>query len=183
LQTNNYTILEDSVVNIRRFGQNDTYVFDPRTSLDISEATMNALLANATISALLLNTWFGNITVKDTQYRNVYRFSHRINLLLPYGLCLGFTLIFVAIGLRALRGNGTSATDGGFLQVMMTTTGDTTMNREVGGASLRGGRNAPQTLLNMKVRFGELVPAEETIASGRYGFGTMEETMPLRRGS
>jgi hypothetical protein len=41
--------------------------FDPRTTLDITEDSINELLANVTISALSLDTWFANVTVKNTE--------------------------------------------------------------------------------------------------------------------
>lgn len=49
------TMLEDSVLNAKRFGQNESYIFDPRNSLNITEASINELLANISISALSLN--------------------------------------------------------------------------------------------------------------------------------
>ncbi|KAH7074435.1 hypothetical protein BKA63DRAFT_595919 [Paraphoma chrysanthemicola] len=176
-----YNILQDTVLNIDRFGSNISYGFDPRKSLSITEASINALLANVSFSALSLNTWYGNVAVNDTNFRNVYRFSNPLNFFLPYGLCLCLTLIFIAFGLNALRLNGTEATDGGFLQVMMTTTGNTSMSREVKGGSLGGRSNAPQALLDLKVRFGELINERDATSAKRYGFGTEEETVRLRR--
>jgi hypothetical protein len=156
-------------------------VFDPRKSLNITEASINELLANVSISALSLNKWYGNVNVTDRDSRNVYRFSHPLSLLVPYGLCLGFTLLCIVLGLNALRLNGISATDGGFLQIMMTTTGDTEMSRNVQGASLGGSGNAPKELLELKVRFGKLVREEGTASTNKYGFGTTEETDLLLR--
>ena len=174
-------MLQDTTLNIHRFGQNGSYKFDPRQSLNITEASINALLANVTISALSLNTWYGSVNVTNSQYQNVYRFSHPLNLLLPYGLCLGLTLVFIGLGLNALRLNGAAATDGGFLQIMMTTTGDTSMRRAVRSGSTGGKENAPQALLDMKVRFGELINEGEAAGARSYGFGTMEETRALER--
>jgi hypothetical protein len=99
----------------------------------------------------------------------------------PYGLCLFFTLLCILLGLNALRLNGISATDGGFLQIMMTTTGDTEMSRSVQGSSLGGSGNAPKELLELKVRFGKLVDQEGTASTGTYGFGTVDETEILLR--
>jgi hypothetical protein len=164
-----------------RFGPNASYSFDPRDSLNITEASINELLANVSISALSLNKWYGNVNVTDRVSRNVYRFSHPLSLLLPYGLCLGFTLLSIVLGLNALRLNGISATDGGFLQIMMTTTGDTEMSRSVQGGSLGGSGNAPKELLELKVRFGKLVDQEGAASTGRYGFGTADETELLLR--
>jgi hypothetical protein len=151
--------------------------FDPRTTLDITEDSINELLANVTISALSLDTWFANVTVKNTEFRNVYRFSFPLNLVVPYATSLAATLIFVMIGINALRLNGVPATDGGFLQILMTTTGDTILNRAAAEASLKGADWAPKELLNMRVRYAEL---NKGSASG-VGFGTLEETTALER--
>ncbi|KAJ8112754.1 hypothetical protein OPT61_g4949 [Boeremia exigua] len=174
---NEFTRLEDSVLNRNRF---QTF-FDPRGDLNLTEASLNDILANITISALSLNTWYDNVTVQETQYENVYRFSDPLNFFLPYGLCLGLTLVFVGLGLYALHQNGTPATDGGFLQLMMTTRGDTTMSQEVKEGSIGGRENAPRALLDIRVRFGELTTGSETSSVKLYGFGTMDETISLRR--
>lgn len=160
-----------------RSDDSDYYGFNPLTSLDITEKSINEVLANVSISALALNTWYDYVAVNNTELRNVYRFSNRSNFFLPYGLCLAATLIFVIIGLNALRLNGVPATDGGFLQILMTTTGDTALNRAATEASLRTTDAAPKELLSMKVRFAKL---NADIASGA-GFGTVEETRTLER--
>jgi hypothetical protein len=175
------TMLEDSVLNAKRFGQNESYTFDPRDSINITEASINELLANISISALSLSTWYGNVTVNDTEYRNVYRFSHPLNFFLPYGLCLAATLVFIVFGLKALRLNGVPATDGGFLQILMATTGDTEMNRIAGEASFKDVDNAPKKLLNMEVRLGDLTGQDGHRFPQRAGFGTAEETTVLNR--
>jgi hypothetical protein len=150
--------------------------FDPRASLDMTENSINELLANVTISALSLNTWFTNVTVNNTEFRNVYRFSFPVNLVVPYATCLAATLVFVVIGLNALRLNGVPATDGGFLQILMTTTGDTVLNRAAAEAS-RTSNGAPKELLDIKVRYAKLNKGSAT----GLGFGTVEETTALER--
>lgn len=176
-----YTLLQDSILNTDRYSGVSRNPWDPRDFLNITEESLNALLINVTISALSLNTWFDSVNVTDTRFRNVYRFSNPLNFFLPYGLCLGLTVLCIGLGLVALNSNGTSATDGGFLQIMMTTRGDTTMSRCVEGASLGGKENAPQALLNLKVRFGELIRENKTTSTRKYGFGTMEETVVLKK--
>jgi hypothetical protein len=170
--------LEDSIFNKRRFepGPSGVNEFDPRASLDMTEDTINEFLANVTISALSLNTWFANVTVTNTGFRNVYRFSFPVNLVVPYATCLAAALVFVLIGLNALRLNGVPATDGGFLQILMTTTGDTVLNRAAAEAS-RTTNQASKELLDLKVRYANL---NEGSASG-VGFGTVEETTALER--
>jgi hypothetical protein len=72
--------------------------------------------------------------------------------------------------------NGIPAADGGFLQVMMATRGDTQMERLV----LKNGSMAADDMLkklgSLKVRYGELVSQE-----GTMGFGTVDETLALKR--
>ncbi|KAJ8115503.1 hypothetical protein OPT61_g2868 [Boeremia exigua] len=168
--SNNYTTLQDSVFNLVRFGRNSSFRFDPHSVLNITEASINGLLANVTISALSLNTWYGDLNVSDSTSQSVYRFSHPVNLFVPYALCLGLSLIVIALGLSALRLNGVSATDGGFLQVMMTTSRKTKMHQAVKQGSVGGSRNAPKELLDLNVRFGELIHEGETPLAAKYGF-------------
>ncbi|KAH7380549.1 hypothetical protein DE146DRAFT_624828, partial [Phaeosphaeria sp. MPI-PUGE-AT-0046c] len=85
--------------------------------------------------------------------------------------------IFVGIGINALQLNGVPARDGGFLQNLITTTGDTALNRVAAEASLSAPDAAPKELLSMKVRFAK--PNEEN-GSGA-AFGTVEETTALER--
>jgi hypothetical protein len=142
----------------------------------MTEDTINEFLANVTISALSLDTWFANVTVNNTEFRNVYRFSFPVNLVVPYATCLAATLIFVIIGIHALMLNGVPATDGGFLQILMTTAGDTVLNRAAAEAS-RTNNGATKESLDIKVRYAKL---NKGSASG-VGFGTVEETTALER--
>jgi hypothetical protein len=157
-------------------------VFDPR-NLDITEASVNELLANVSIFTLSLNTWYGNVTVNNAEFRNVYRFSEPTNLVLPYGLCLIVTLGFLIVGLNALRMNGVPATDGGFLQIITTTTGNTAMNNAAAKGSMSSIHNVPQELLDMEVRFARLNETSAGGASHVAEFGTIEETLLLERKS
>lgn len=59
-------------------------------------------------------------------------------------------------------------------------TGDTKLKRAAGTSSKRGSANPPKELVNMKVTFSELV-AEGSNGSLTTRFGTVEETVPLRR--
>ncbi|KAJ4982633.1 hypothetical protein SVAN01_11870 [Stagonosporopsis vannaccii] len=137
-ERNYYTTLQDSVFNTVRFGRNSSFRFDPHSVLNITEASINSLIANVTISALSLNTWYGDLNVSDSTSQSVYRFSHPINLFVPYALCPGLSLIVIALGLSALRLNGVSATDGVFLQVMMTTSRKTKMHQAAKQGSVGG---------------------------------------------
>lgn len=121
--------------------------------------------------------------VTTTRYRNIYQFSEPLNLILPYSICLGVATIFVIIGIWSLIRNGVAAADGGFLQVMMATRGDTEMDRLVLEHGMIGANDVPQDLKDLKIRYGELVGRETTGARGeiRWGFGTIEETVSLKR--
>ncbi|KAF2745377.1 hypothetical protein M011DRAFT_479202 [Sporormia fimetaria CBS 119925] len=173
-------------------------IFDPR-NLAINTTSINALLTNITISSLRLGVQTAPIPVTISTLRNIYSFSDRITFFLPYGLCLGFAVIYVVIGIRALLLNGVPSTDGGFLQIMVSTRGRTVMEDLVLKHGVVGTRNLPKELLEMKVRFGELMEAVEEIPMGAGSagdglsprrlrptrtvtFGTVDETVPLRRG-
>ncbi|KAF1923430.1 uncharacterized protein M421DRAFT_29311, partial [Didymella exigua CBS 183.55] len=149
--------------------------------LKITDTSINNLVANISIPAPSLNTWYGNHNVSKSTFQSVFRFSDPHNLLVPYTLCLGLTLVIVLLGLNGLRRNGTSATEGCFLQVIMTTSGETTMHRAVKQRSVGGIRNAPKELLDLKVKFGEFVNEGETTLVERRGFRTLEEVISFQR--
>jgi len=116
--------------NDKRFGINlaDSTTFQSNLDLVFTEALLNEYIANVTISALTLDTWKQNISVNTTEYRGTYKFS-KLNLILPYSLSLTFALIFAGIGTWSLIQNGALAADGGFLQIMKSTTGRTEMEK------------------------------------------------------
>jgi hypothetical protein len=135
-----------------------------KTPLDIwppfklDEDILNELLANITISALSLNRYHDMVEGNVSHLYNVYRFERRLNLFLPYGLCLLVSILILVVGLLALRDNGTSAIDGGFLQILMTAaTGETEIERAARGGDLGGEENVPERLKRLKVRFGEFL--------------------------
>jgi hypothetical protein len=150
--------------------------FSPLTDISPTEDLLNTLLYNITLSAFSLGTWKENVSVTSTLYRNTYQFSHKRNLILPYSICLSVAIVFAVIGMWSLFQNGIPAADGGFLQVMMATRGDTQMERLV----LKNGSMAADDMLkklgSLKVRYGELVSQE-----GTMGFGTVDETLALKR--
>jgi len=175
------SFLETSVFNDKRFSYNEVAgeKFEPSTDLDLSEARLNDALFNLTMSFLSLGVWYDTLDVNASYIEAVYRFSDPLQFFLPYCLCIGLTGAIMTIGLLALRWNGVTATDGGFVQIVTTTTGDTEMRRAALPGCLGGRRNAPKELMDMKVRFGEL--ESECHSVRRAGFGTVDETVPLRR--
>jgi hypothetical protein len=153
-------------------------------NLNITEASLNELLTNITISLLTLHMWTRPVTVNSTEYRNMYHFSRPLNLILPYVLCLGIGLIIVIVGLLSMWQNGVPATDGGFVQVMMATRGRTEMETLVLQHGLANPGALSEKLQDLRIRYGELVVGEERMADDvgkRCGFGTMEETISLRK--
>jgi hypothetical protein len=173
------SILANSVFSAQRYNPSDSSEFDPRKSLSLSEDTINAYLLNVSISALSLNTWRSPTPVNVTDYRTIYHFSAPMNLVLPYALSIVFALVFVVIGIWALVLNGVPAVHGGFLQIMTATRGRTEMERVVVEQCVKG-NVMPKELLDLEIRYGVLVDGDG-VSTGREGFGTVEETTPLKR--
>lgn len=178
------TILDNSVFNPQRYNRtrnlDSLRGVDPRDGLNISEDMLNEFLTNVSISALSLDTWKERVPMNLTEYRGTYQFSRPRNLIIPYALAIGFALAFVGIGMWSLMQNGVSAVDGGFLHVVTATTGRTEMERVIVENHVEGDSVAKE-VLNMKIRYGELVDGEG-VGTGRAGFGMVEETRPLKRG-
>jgi hypothetical protein len=146
----------------------------------VTEAALNELLTDITMSLMTLDLWTDNINVTATVYRNTYEFSRKINLIIPYTLSLAFGLLIVGLGLGSLFYNGVPASDG-FMQVMMATRGRTEMERLVLKENLAGSEKASQELMGLKVRYGELVSVDAVKEDRIWGFGTVEETVSLRK--
>jgi hypothetical protein len=153
-----------------------TYKYDVLEDIHPSEELINELLYNMTISALSLGGGRDKVPVTTTVYRNTYQFSHRRNLVLPYSICLGIAVMFALIAMWSLRQNGIPAADGGFLQIMMATRGDTEMERLVLKEGLMATDNVSKELEQLNVRYGRLIGQEE-----RMGFGTVDETLGPRK--
>jgi hypothetical protein len=164
--------------------QNDT---DPRETkpirgkdLNITETTINEYLAMTAISALSLNAGETSVPVNITTYQATYTFSDQINFFLPYSLSLVACLLCVGVGVWSWTYNGASAVDGGFLQVMTATRGRTQMEDLVVAQHIDND-NVPEELLDLEVRYGELLNARG-VGIGVAGFGTVEETKLLKKG-
>jgi hypothetical protein len=123
------------------------------------------LLMNTTISIISLDERLDVVNGTESRSFNIYHFENKLIFFLPYGLSLGLAIPIIAMGLIALyyQNNGVSAISGGFVQLLMTTTGHTTIESalEKGCASLGGHENVSQELMNMEIRFGELVHDNE----------------------
>jgi hypothetical protein len=156
--------------------------FDPRINLNLTEALLNDVLTNITLSAISLGTWWDKVPVTTTCYRSTYSFANPLNLVLPYSICLAAANLFAAVAIWSLWRNGMPAADNGFLQIMMATRGNTEMERLVLRERLTAIENMSAELKSLKIRYGELVGEDVLVAEGsRLGFGTVEETVSLRK--
>ncbi|CAN9375590.1 unnamed protein product [Alternaria alternata] len=141
----------------RRLHPQDMYYSCPAFDPDMA----NELLINTTISALSLNQRFDMVNGTETRGFNAYRFENKLTLILPYVLSLALAVPILVLGFVALyvQNHGVSAISGGFLQLLMTTTGRTSLEAVVtkGSGTLGGYENVSEELRGMGVRFGELI--------------------------
>ena len=162
----------------------------PAFDLDMA----NELLINTTISALALNQRFDTVNGTETLNFNTYRFENKLAFFLPYGLSLTLAVPILALGFIALyvQNNGVSAINGGFLQLLMTTTGRTSLEAVVtkGSGTLGGYENVSKELREMEVRFGELIEVSgddlketDTLLSGHEGRTDVREDDSSQSGS
>ncbi|KAF2670593.1 hypothetical protein BT63DRAFT_424523 [Microthyrium microscopicum] len=173
----------DTPYNVQR---NNYTAVEP--DFNFTQESLNEGLANVTFS-LMFAMDQSNTTVEAQTWEpvNVYKFEPRLNLIIPYFLCLAVAIPFLFLGMVSLNRNGVSAMDGGFLQILMTTTGSKSLEKAAAAGCLGGRENIPKELLDMKIRFGELVEADghgvgdTTGVVRRAGFGTEDETIPLTR--
>jgi hypothetical protein len=128
-------------------------------------------LANATISALSLDRRYQMENGTTMETVNVYRFEHKSKFFLPYALCLGFALPILMVGYSALYYNGASAIGGGFLQILVTTSGQTRLREVAAGSSMGGRENISSELKNMEVRYGELIDMDTSHSSAKESQG------------
>jgi len=155
--------------------------YEAKSQLDITEELLNNALTNITLSAISLRLWQERIPVNITRYQSTYSFANPLNLILPYSICFPVASIFAGIAIYSLLRNGTPAADGGFLQIMTTTRGNTEMERLVLRHDLTKMEKLPMELRRLKVRYGELVGSDVPEFEGRAGFGTAQETISLRK--
>jgi hypothetical protein len=150
--------------------------------LDIAVDLLNDVLTNITLSAFSLGTWWDMVPVTTTRYHSTYSFAGPLNLILPYSICLSAAIVFAVIAICSLWQNGIPAADGGFLQIMMATRGNTAMEKLVLQERLLGVDSISEELKKLEVRYGELVTEEALEIEGKkMEFGTMEETVSLRK--
>ncbi|CAN9448717.1 unnamed protein product [Alternaria alternata] len=172
--------LRGSVFHKSRYNEHEG--LDPRHAFNLAEDMLNGVLANITMSAISLGTWWDMVPVTSTRYSSTYTLSNPLNLVLPYSICLAAASVFVIISIWSLWRNRAPAADGGFLQIMLATVGNTEMSRimlEEGVATID---DMSDELKSSKIRYGELVYEDKLGKQGkRYGFGTAGEVISLAR--
>ena len=177
----NGTIIALTAINRRPNNFNTTEGPDLATDPDI----LNEMLQNITLS--LMNTfplWSTEVNATQTTFRNVYSFSNKLNLILPYYVSLAVALPLLVLGGLSLYQNGVSATDGGFLQIVTTTSTSKALHAAASGGALGGQENVPEELRDLKIRYGELISGEEEskVVTRRVGFGVEDEVVPIQKG-
>ena len=108
--------MRGSVFHKSRYNEHEG--LDPRHAFDLAENMLNGVLADITMSAISLGTWWDMVPVTSTRYSNTYTLSHPLNLVLPYSICLAAASVFVIISIWSLWRNRAPAADGGFLQTI-----------------------------------------------------------------
>jgi hypothetical protein len=149
----------------------------------VTEDLLNEMLVNITLSAISLGRWKQTVLVSQNLTDTVYSLSHPLNIFVPYTLLLLLALPFLGVGLWSLHSNGVAAQDGGFFQLLVTTTGSRELHRAAARSNgLGGGFDIPQELKDMKVKFGQFVDENKTgIAMPLVGFGGESEIQTLLR--
>jgi hypothetical protein len=151
---------EDNIWPLSVFARRPTFERSP-SCRSFDPEVAKELLINTTISALALNKRFNTVNGTESRSFNAYRFQRKLGFFLPYGLTLALALPIIALGLVALyvQNRGVSAISGGFLQLLMTTTGRTELERTIarGSGTMGGYENVSEKLLHTEVMFGELM--------------------------
>jgi hypothetical protein len=142
----------------RRLPSNDSLM---RRFVSFDADLANELLINSTISMLRLNRRFDNVNGTSSRAFNAYHFHNKLAFFLPYSLSLGLAIPIIASGLFAFyaRNQRVSAISGGFMQLLMTTTGRTELEAIImkGSGTMGGRENVSEELKRTKIRFGELI--------------------------
>jgi hypothetical protein len=76
-----------------------------------------------------------------------------------------------------------AAIDGGFMQIIATSTGSAALDNAAAGGCLGGGESVAQELKDLKIRFGEIIARDEPGKVKRAGFGVESEINPLQKGT
>ncbi|KAF1911485.1 hypothetical protein BDU57DRAFT_105750 [Ampelomyces quisqualis] len=173
----NSTIIADSTFNLARFDFEPSYTAEPLAyptlNLDLSEDRLNEALQNITLSAMYtFKWWYTTANVTTTTYRNIFSFSSRPRLVIPYVVSLLLTLPFLIMGVRAMQLNGVPASDPGFIQTLVSTAGSARLR----AVATRGS----EELGKARIRYGSVLD-EQGVA--REGFGLEDEVVSEKAGN
>jgi hypothetical protein len=113
---------------------------------------LEALLINATISALGLTNATTQTSVKVQHWDTFYSYANPARLLAAYGVPLLLTIVATILGFKAMVSNRVSA-DHGFFQILLTTRNPELDDLSKGGSS-GGAENVPNGLKNAHLKFG-----------------------------
>lgn len=102
----------------------------------------------------------------------MYHFADKVGFCVPYVLHLAIALVYAGIAVRALHKNGVPAADGGFLQIMVTTRGNTEMERLVVEQGPGSVEEMGKETLQLRVRLAE-VEFEKEMGNGQEESGKM----------
>lgn len=115
----------------------------------------------------------------------VYTFSRPLNLILPYSLTILFALPFLILGNVSLFRNGMPAESDSFIQLLVSLTGNGTLQEHAATGCLGGQDNFSRELRDLKIQFGDLTVRKERSGGKdilhRAGFGVPREVGPLAR--
>ncbi|KAH7396917.1 hypothetical protein DE146DRAFT_756604 [Phaeosphaeria sp. MPI-PUGE-AT-0046c] len=146
----NQTIIADSSFNTASYDFSPRETFSDAFDLDLSEDRINEALQNITLSVMYtLNWWQTHTNVSRTLTQNIFSFSSRPRLVVPYVASLIFTIPFLALGIIALGRNGEAVAEPGFIRALMTTVGSEGL-REV----VRIGRDGERDVRETRIRYG-----------------------------
>ena len=126
LKSSDGTTLTLSAFNLDRFSYRQDI---SRDTIRVSKTLLKEALANITISALTINKWYQLVNGTISYNYATYQFNNKFSFFPPYGLSQLLILPVIFFGLLALRNNGVLAIDGGFLQILMTATGNNKLRR------------------------------------------------------
>lgn len=176
------TIIRDIIFNKARFDWNRRDYWDTN-DVNITESGINQALQNITIAMMQINpSWNTTTNVTQTNYNNIFSFSSKPRLIVPYACSLAAILPFLILGYSSMRLNGVPAISGGFVQTLMTTTGSSALRDAAAAGCLGGKQNIPRKLNDMEVVYGELIEDKKRGGVKRATFGVKDEIVALKKG-
>ncbi|KAH3993680.1 hypothetical protein HBI13_190520 [Parastagonospora nodorum] len=184
----NQTIIADSVFNLARFALKPTDPgFHPTASdliLDLTEARLNAALQNITLSVMYaFDRWHTTTNMTQSSEYNMFSFSSRRRLIIPYVASLVLSLPFLCMGLMAMRANGEPGTDtASFMQALVATAGSERLRCVLAGCR-EGAWDVPKSVREMRIGYGEVSTRVDGEVRMRRTFGIEDEFGDAKRGA